>query len=109
YRVPTLLIEGTAVVTNKTPSAPVRGAGRPEAVYAMERVIDLAAHELGMDPAQIRRINTLRADEMPYDVGIPYRDGEPATYDSGDYLGCLDHALEAIDYAGFRSLQREAL
>jgi carbon-monoxide dehydrogenase large subunit len=109
YRVPTLLVEGTAVVTNKTPSAPVRGAGRPEAVYAMERIIDLAARELGIDPAQIRRTNTLRADEMPHPIGIPYRDGEPAVLDSGDYLGCLDHALEAIDYAGFRDRQRDAL
>jgi carbon-monoxide dehydrogenase large subunit len=105
YRVPTLLVEGTAVVTNKVPSAPVRGAGRPEAVYAMERALDQAARQLGMDPAELRRKNTLRADEMPYDVGIPYRDGEPALYDSGDYLGCLDHLLEAIDYAGFRRAQ----
>jgi carbon-monoxide dehydrogenase large subunit len=105
YRVPTMLVQGTAVVTNKAPSAPVRGAGRPEAVYAMERIIDLAARELGLDPALIRQINTLRADEMPYDIGISYRDGHPAVLDSGDYLGCLTHVLEQIDYQGFRRRQ----
>jgi aerobic carbon-monoxide dehydrogenase large subunit len=105
YRVPALFVDGRAVVTNKSPSAPVRGAGRPEAVFAMERVIDLAARELGMDPAEIRRINTLRHDEMPYDAGMPYRDGERVVLDSGDYLGCLDHALSAIDYPGFRGRQ----
>ncbi len=107
YRVPALFVDGRAVVTNKAPSAPVRGAGRPEAVFAMERVIDLAARELGLDPAEIRRINTLRQDEMPYDAGMPYRDGEPVILDSGDYLGCLEHALSAIDYPGVRRRQHE--
>jgi CO/xanthine dehydrogenase Mo-binding subunit len=108
YRVPAMLIDSRTVVTNKTPSAPVRGAGRPEAVFAMERIIDQAARELGLDPALMRRHNTLRADEMPYDAGIPYRDGHPVVYDSGDYLGALDRAIETIDYHGLRSRQEAA-
>ena len=87
---------GRIVVTNKVPNAPYRGAGRPEAAFAMERTIDLVARTLGLEPAEVRRRNMIRADEMPYKVGIPYRDGEPIVYDSGDYPGALQKALAAI-------------
>ena len=77
YRVPALDVEATAVVTNKAPVSPYRGAGRPEAVFAMDRILDVAARESGIDPVEIRRRNLITADEMPYAVGINYRDGTP--------------------------------
>jgi aerobic carbon-monoxide dehydrogenase large subunit len=96
YRIENLTASGRIVVTNKVPNAPYRGAGRPEAAFAMERTIDLVARTLGLEPAEVRRRNMIRADEMPYKVGIPYRDGEPIVYDSGDYPGALQKALDAV-------------
>src|SRR3954447_7068585 len=96
YRIENLAASGRIVVTNKVPNAPYRGAGRPEAAFAMERTIDLVARTLGLEPAEVRRRNMIRADEMPYRVGIPYRDGEPIVYDSGDYPGALQKALDAV-------------
>ncbi|HEX6511940.1 MAG TPA: xanthine dehydrogenase family protein molybdopterin-binding subunit, partial [Chloroflexota bacterium] len=85
FRVPSLAVDVKAVFTNKVINAPYRGAGRPEAVYAMDRVVDCLARELGLDPAEIRRRNYIQASEMPYEVGIAYRDGSPLVYDSGDF------------------------
>jgi carbon-monoxide dehydrogenase large subunit len=73
-----------------------RGAGRPEAVFAMERIINLVAGSLGLEPAEARRRNMIRAEEMPYRAGILYRDGEPIVYDSGDYAGGLQKALDGV-------------
>ncbi|HTT78536.1 MAG TPA: xanthine dehydrogenase family protein molybdopterin-binding subunit [Stellaceae bacterium] len=109
YKIDHLTCSGRVVATTKTPNAPYRGAGRPEACFAMERLIDLVARELGLDPALVRRRNMVRADEMPYRAGLPYRDGEPIVYDSGDYPGGLDQALEALGgLAAFRRRQAEA-
>ncbi|MDE0116638.1 MAG: xanthine dehydrogenase family protein molybdopterin-binding subunit [bacterium] len=94
YRVPALDVEATAVVTNKAPVSPYRGAGRPEAVFAMDRIIDVAAREMGIDPVELRRLNLITADEMPYSVGLNYRDGTPMTYDSGDFYACFEEAVE---------------
>jgi carbon-monoxide dehydrogenase large subunit len=75
----------------------------------MERIIDLVSGSLGLEPAEVRRRNMIRAEEMPYRGGIPYRDGEPIVYDSGDYPGGLAQALEAVGgVAAFRQRQREA-
>ena len=93
YRVPALDVEATAVVTNKAPISPYRGAGRPEAVFAMDRIIDVAAREMGIDPVELRRRNLIGAEEMPYAVGLNYRDGTPMTYDSGDFSGCFEAAM----------------
>src|SRR5207253_10460349 len=95
YKIDNLAASGRIAVTNKVPNAPYRGAGRPEAAFAMERTIDLVARHLGLEPAEARRRNMIRAEEMPYRVGIPYRDGEPIVYDSGDYPGALEKALDA--------------
>ncbi|HEX3883801.1 MAG TPA: xanthine dehydrogenase family protein molybdopterin-binding subunit [Stellaceae bacterium] len=96
-------------VTNKVPNSAYRGAGRPEAAFAMERTIDLIARELGLEPAEVRRRNMIPAAEMPYSAGIPYRDGEPIVYDSGDYPRALDEALTAIGgLAEFRQRQEAA-
>jgi carbon-monoxide dehydrogenase large subunit len=108
YRVPSADIEARVVVTNKTTSAPYRGAGRPEAVWAMERGLDRLARASGLDPVELRRRNTLTAAEMPWDTGLYYRDGQRLVYDSGDYLSCFERALDLVDYSSFRFSQREA-
>ena len=96
YKIDAISITGTIAATNKVPNAPYRGAGRPEAAFAMERTIDLIAAELGLEPAEVRLRNMVRADEMPYAVGLPYRDGQPIVYDGGDYPAALNKALAAI-------------
>jgi aerobic carbon-monoxide dehydrogenase large subunit len=109
YKIENLAARGRIAVTNKVPNAPYRGAGRPEAAFAMERTIDLVARALGLEPAEVRRRNMIRADEMPYHVGLLYRDGEPIVYDSGDYPRALELALEAVGgVAAFRRRQEEA-
>ena len=85
YKFDHFSVRARIVATNKTPNAPYRGAGRPEATFAMERVMDLIARKLDLDPAEVRFRNMVAAAEMPYRLGIPYRDGEPIVYDSGDY------------------------
>jgi aerobic carbon-monoxide dehydrogenase large subunit len=96
YKIENFAARGRIVTTNKVPNAPYRGAGRPEATFAMERTIDLIANELRLDPVDVRRRNMICADEMPYHAGLPYRDGLPIVYDSGDYPGTLQQALDAI-------------
>ena len=109
YKIDALAIEARIAATNKVPNAPYRGAGRPEAAFGMERIDDLVAAELGLEPADIRLRNMIRADEMPYRVGIPYRDGEPIVYDGGDYPRALRQALAALGgVADFRERQRLA-
>jgi carbon-monoxide dehydrogenase large subunit len=105
FRIPNFAAEARMVLTNKTPHAPYRGAGRPEAVFVMDRAVDRLARALGLDPAEIRRQNFVRGDEMPYDTGQLYRDGNPLIYDSGDFPEALDKALEAIGYDAFRTEQ----
>ncbi len=108
YRIENLAVTGRIAVTNKVPNAPYRGAGRPEAAFATERMMDLIAGTLGLEPADVRQRNMIAADEMPYRVGIPYRDGEPIVYDSGDYQGALQKALDAVGgVAAFRERQRQ--
>jgi carbon-monoxide dehydrogenase large subunit len=87
------------VVTNKTPIAAYRGAGRPEATAAIERAMDLFAAEIGMDPAEVRRKNLVPADKFPYQTPCG------AHYDSGDYIGALDKVLAGSGYAGMRAEQ----
>jgi carbon-monoxide dehydrogenase large subunit len=96
YRIPAAHISGRAALTNKTLVAQYRGAGRPEATFALERTLDAAAVELGISAAEIRRRNLLTADDMPYPRPIPYRDGVPISYDGGDYRACLESVLESL-------------
>ena len=109
YVVPSYRLETTAVLTNKVQVTPVRGAGRPQAVFAMERLMDTAAAALGLDAAEIRRRNLIQADQMPYKVGLVFRDGKPVIYDSGDYPRCHEEALKCADYDGFAQRQKQAL
>jgi aerobic carbon-monoxide dehydrogenase large subunit len=103
YRVAHLEAVATAVLTNKVPAAPYRGAGRPEAVFAVERAIERAARALGLDPLELRLRNLLRPDELPFRAGILYRDGEPLVLDGGDYPAALRRAAELADYAGAKA------
>jgi aerobic carbon-monoxide dehydrogenase large subunit len=109
YKFDHFSVRSRIVTTNKVPNAPYRGAGRPEATFAMERMMDLIGRELNLDPAVVRMRNMIPASEMPYSLGIPYRDGEPIVYDSGDYPESLRLALEAIGgLEAFRERQRAA-
>jgi len=109
YKIDAIAISGNIAATNKVPNAPYRGAGRPEAVFAMERIVDLVADALGLEPATVRRRNMVRADDMPYAAGMPYRDGQPIVYDGGDYPAALDKALDAVGgLQAFRERQRAA-
>lgn len=96
YAIPNLDLAARVVVTNKAPNAPYRGSGRPEAVLVMERLIELIASELGLEPAEVRRRNMIPPENMPFAVGVPYRDGIPVVYDSGDFPGSLQRALKAL-------------
>ncbi len=108
YRVPAFRCRGRIVVTHKVPSAPYRGAGRPQATFVAERLMDIAARQLGLEPVELRRRNLIGAAEMPYDRQLPYRDGMPMVHDSGDYPALLDTALARAGYHAFRERQRAA-
>ena len=110
YDIPHYEADCKVMMTNRTPNAPYRGAGRPEVVFAMERSIDLVANELGLDPAEVRFRNMIQPEQMPYAVGLPYRDGVMIEYDSGDYPEALHKALDGIGgLEAFRTRQKVAL
>ncbi|HZU04555.1 MAG TPA: xanthine dehydrogenase family protein molybdopterin-binding subunit [Chloroflexota bacterium] len=96
------------VYTTKPAVAPYRAAGRPQAVFVMERLLDLGARALGWDPAELRLRNLIQPHEFPFDRGLRDRDGTPIIYDSGDYPAALRKALELVDYTGFRAEQAAA-
>jgi len=109
YKIENYQARGRVAVSTKVPNAPYRGAGRPEACFAMERTIDLVARTLGLEAAEVRRRNMIAAAEMPYAVGMPYRDGEPIVYDSGNYPAALEKALDAVGgVEAFRARQAAA-
>src|SRR2546428_10074546 len=109
YRVPNYEVTLTALYTNRVPVTPVRGAGRPQAVFVMERMLDLAAARLGLDRVAIRERNLIQPDEFPYDVGLVSRDNSPRRYDSGNYPECLRRAVEAVGWSGFAKERERAL
>lgn len=100
YRIEAIAADIVGVLTNKAPTGAYRGAGRPEATYIVERVMDRVAHELGLDPVDVRRRNLLAPEDFPYSTPIG------AVYDSGNYQQALDKALDLADYAGWRERQR---
>ncbi|MCP4428848.1 MAG: xanthine dehydrogenase family protein molybdopterin-binding subunit, partial [Chloroflexi bacterium] len=101
YDIPAYYSEFTAVFTNKTIVTPYRGAGRQHGVFVMERLLDIAAKEMSIDRAEIRRRNFIPPDKFPYDNEIIFQDFAPLTYDSGNYEPALDKAMELIGYAEF--------
>lgn len=108
YVVPAYNLAVKVALTNKVATTPVRGAGRPQAVFAMERLLDRVAEKLAIDPAEVRRRNFIQPSQMPYSVGLTFRDGKPLVYDSGDYPQGQAEALRVADYAGFKARQAEA-
>jgi carbon-monoxide dehydrogenase large subunit len=108
YELPTMSLDVKLALTNMTPVTPVRGAGRPQGTFAMERLLDRIARELDLDRVEVRRRNLIPADAMPYDTRIKTRDGAIMTYDSGDYPAALDSALERAGYAGFETRRAAA-
>ncbi|HSK80373.1 MAG TPA: molybdopterin cofactor-binding domain-containing protein, partial [Thermoanaerobaculia bacterium] len=101
YRVPAYQSEFRAVFTNKTIVTPYRGAGRQHGVFVIERLMDLAAKELGIDRIELRRKNFLKPDEFPHDHVIIYQDFAPLYYDSGNYEPVLDKTIAMIGYEQF--------
>ena len=102
YTTSAIYVEVKGVFTNTVPVDAYRGAGRPEACYVVERLVDTAAREIRIDPAELRRRNFIPRDAYPYQTPVAL------TYDSGDYFTTLDIALKAADYAGFEQRRQEA-
>ncbi len=101
YEIPNYYSEFNMVFTNRTLVTPYRGAGRQHGIFVMERLMDLAAAELGLDPVEIRRRNLISPDAFPKDNKIIYQDFTPLIYDSGNYAPMLEQALEKIGYDDF--------
>jgi carbon-monoxide dehydrogenase large subunit len=97
------------IFTNAVANTPIRGAGRPNAAFALERMMDCVARELGLDPAEVRRRNFVRKEQFPYATGAKSPAGAAITYDSGDYHACLAKLLGQCDYAGFPARRAAAL
>jgi carbon-monoxide dehydrogenase large subunit len=95
YDITNIDFQFTAVLTNTAPTGPYRGAGRPEAIYIIERLMDAAARKLGLDPAELRRRNMIRPEQMPY------KNAMGQSYDSGSFEKIMDQALVAADWQGF--------
>ena len=106
YRVPAFSVAAQVRFTNKPPVSPYRGAGRPHAVFVMERLMAAVARRLGRDVNDIRRMNLIPRDAFPYEVGLHIK--APVTYDSGDYQAAFDKAMELLDVPGFRVQQETA-
>ncbi|MBI3089534.1 MAG: xanthine dehydrogenase family protein molybdopterin-binding subunit [Candidatus Tectomicrobia bacterium] len=104
YRVPNFDLSFRLAYTNKAPTAPVRGAGQPQATFVMERLLDRAADELGLDRAELRLANFVQPGDMPYKTGIAHN-GVPVSYDNVDFPSCLRRVMET---AGYAALRREA-
>src|SRR5215467_8994503 len=102
YRTPAIHVDFTAVFTNTNPMRPYRGNGRPEAAYVIERMVDLAADEMGLDPAELRRRNYIPPAAMPFKTGLTF------TYDSGEFEKSMDLALQLADVTGFAKRRAES-
>jgi len=102
YKTPAIHVDVTAVHTHTIITRPYRGAGRPEAAFVIERLVELAADEMGIDPAELRRRNTILPDAMPFQTGLTFE------YDCGEFEKNMDMALEMANYAGFEQRRQEA-
>jgi carbon-monoxide dehydrogenase large subunit len=108
YVVPSLDVRMDVVFTNAPPTGAIRGAGRPNAVFAVERVVDAIARELGLERDEVRRRNFIQPDAFPYQVDIVATDGRPTTYDGGDYPAAMETALSAARVEEFEERRQEA-
>lgn len=102
YQVPLIYVNVKGVITNTTPVDAYRGAGRPEATYVIERVVDVVGRELGLGPAEVRRRNFITPTQMPFKTALGN------TYDSGDFALLMDKAMAAADWDGFESRRQAA-
>ena len=102
YKTPNIYVEVNSVFTNTAPVDAYRGAGRPEATFLVERIVELAAKELGIDPAELRRKNMIQPEDFPYQTPVALE------YDIGDYEASLNKALEMADYAGFANRKADS-
>jgi carbon-monoxide dehydrogenase large subunit len=107
YRIPNFKAAARNVMTHTVFSGAYRGSGRPEAAFVMERLMDRAARRLGLDPAEIRRRNLIRPEEMPYRTGLLYRDGTPVVYEPADFPAAFERLLSAFDYESWRRRQAD--
>ncbi|MBJ3776991.1 xanthine dehydrogenase family protein molybdopterin-binding subunit [Acuticoccus mangrovi] len=101
YVLPAYALDISLCLTNKVPTTPTRGAGRPQGTFIMERILDLIAERLGLARDEVRRRNLIAAERLPFRTGLKTRDGGEMTYDSGDYAECQRRALAAADWNGF--------
>jgi carbon-monoxide dehydrogenase large subunit len=110
YVVPAMLVMSKATFTHTTPLGPYRGAGRPEASYVIERLMDDAARKIGIDPVELRRRNYIPPSAMPYDTTANWTVGKPVgwTYDSGEFAKLTDRALELADWNGFQKRKQQS-
>ena len=108
YMIPAYDLDVVLALTNKPPVIPVRGAGYPQSNFVIERLMDRIARELKLDRAEVRKRNLIPASAMPYETPLKNRAGVPIVYDSGDYLGTQEDALQRADYAGFAARQQAA-
>jgi CO/xanthine dehydrogenase Mo-binding subunit len=106
YAIPNFALSCEVRYTNKPPVSPYRGAGRPQAVFVMERLVRAVARRLDLDPIEVRRRNLIPADAFPYEVGLHIK--APVTYDSGNYQAGFARALELLEPEAFRTEQAEA-
>jgi carbon-monoxide dehydrogenase large subunit len=107
YRIPNIRAEGWSITTNKAPVTPYRGAGRLEATFTMDRILDLVARRTKLDPLDVRRRNIIPGSAMPYKTGLIYRDSVPIEYDGGDYEAMLEKAIGRSDYQEWRKRQQQ--
>ncbi|WP_448641902.1 aerobic carbon-monoxide dehydrogenase large subunit [Geodermatophilus sp. URMC 63] len=108
YVVPVYRVVVESVYTNTVIVTPYRGAGRPQACFAMERTMDRIADELGLDRAEVRRRNLITPDQFPYDHHLTFQDGRPVVYDSGDYPGLLDKLTDLVGWGSVEERRAEA-
>jgi aerobic carbon-monoxide dehydrogenase large subunit len=103
YRIPHMSAEICGVLTHTVPTAAYRGAGRPEATYTIERIMDVAAHELGLDPFELRRLNLIPPEAMPYKTALTF------TYDVGEFEAGMRQAAEVADVGGFAARRADSV
>src|SRR3989440_1028945 len=101
YDIPAIHLSADIVFTNKAPTDAYRGAGRPEATYAVERAMDLVARELGKDPIEVRKINFIKPDQFPY------KSAAGAVYDTGNYVPAMEKAMDIVGYHSLRAEQAQ--
>ena len=108
YVIPSYHMDISIAHTNKVPATSMRGAGHPQGCFTMERLLDRIAQASGKDRAEIRRINLIRPEQMPFEQPLLTQAGQKIVYDSGDYVKCQADLMAAIEYESFPERQRAA-